>query len=73
VTHLSSTSEQRLAAARALLAQAGIHNARVSSEGAQQEIAVLEIDAPGVDTVAPLVGQLKHLGFRYVTIDLLGS
>jgi hypothetical protein len=73
MTDLHATSEQRLEAARRLLADAGITHARVSVEGPEQEIAVLQLDAPGVDAVAPLVGQIKQLGFRYVTIDLYSS
>lgn len=73
MTDVQSSFAQRLAGARALLADAGISDARVSAEGAQQEIAVVQLDAPAVDAVTPLVARMKQLGFRYVTIDLQSS
>jgi uncharacterized protein len=66
---------RQVAAAEALLAEAGFHQYRVRHHGAVARVEVPEEDLPRLleDSLRQkLVAEMKRLGFTYVTVDLQG-
>lgn len=61
---------QRCRSVEALLRARGLSATRVSSEGADGEIAVVETAAVEIHLLADLVPEIRALGFRYVTVEL---
>jgi hypothetical protein len=60
--------DTRLDAIRALLAEVGMVNARVSSAGAANDVAV--VHGATLEQLASLSQRVRALGFRYLTVDL---
>ena len=69
------STDPRLAAAQRVLAEHGVHGARVEVEGHDREIAALHVPEPawarmmGPDGVR-IADAVKAAGFRYVALDL---
>jgi PP-loop superfamily ATP-utilizing enzyme len=69
------SADERICAAERVLADAGIHGARVEIEGHEREIAAVRVPESawarmlGPDGAA-IAGAVKRAGFRYVALDL---
>jgi hypothetical protein len=61
----------RLDAVRALLIEVGLQNARVTSAGAADDVAVVHGATP--EQLSGLSQRVRALGFRYLTVDLADS
>jgi hypothetical protein len=63
--------DTRLAAVRSLLIEVGLVDARVTSAGAADDVAVVHGATP--EQLVGLSQRVRALGFRYVTVDLEDS
>ncbi|HET6230850.1 MAG TPA: hypothetical protein VFE05_12325 [Longimicrobiaceae bacterium] len=71
-----ASPEERISAALAVLAAAGLPSAEVSVEGHEREIAAVRVPADAWEWMLGGEGTraaaaIKALGFRYVAVDLL--
>ena len=69
---MTTTIDAQLGALQALLAREGLHGASVSVAGHTNDIAVIEADTTPT-RLLPLVAEIRSLGFRYVTLELVGE